>query len=266
MVFEWFGEHRRQKITEEPFPEAWEAILQENLPVYALLDSEEQARLRDDLRILIAEKSWEGCGGLTLTDEIQVTIAAQASLLTLGREPNYFPKVESILVYPADYRARDRQRDPSGVVDEGVSGRLGEAWSDGPVVLSWSDALQGGRNMEDGHNVVYHEFAHKLDMDDNDANGVPTLDTEEQVQEWEEVMTAEFAHLIAAAESGHETVLDSYGATNPAEFFAVSTECFFEKPLQMLHKHPNLYRVLQGYYRQDPADRLHAAHAPAETE
>ncbi|HLK55889.1 MAG TPA: M90 family metallopeptidase [Chthonomonadaceae bacterium] len=256
MVLEWFAEHRRHKILEKPFPEGWLEILNRNIPTYALLNEEEQARLRDDLRIFIEEKSWEGCGGLAMTDEIQVTIAAQACLLIFHRKHNYFANVESILVYPTEYQVRAQHRDPSGVVDQEISDRLGESWSNGPVVLSWFDVLKGGSNPDDGRNVVYHEFAHKLDATDDAMNGVPLLDEEAQVDEWAEVMQEEYQRLVAAVEKGHHTLIDPYGATNPAEFFAVVTECFFEKPIQMLHMHPRLYGVLQGYYHQDPATRL----------
>lgn len=259
MILEWFAEHRRQKIREKPFPAAWLEILNKNVGVYVLLTEEEQTRLREDLHILIEEKDWEGCGGLELTDEIKVTIAAQAALLILHREHNHYQNVQSILVYPSNYRAHEQQRDAAGVVSEGVFGRLGEAWTQGPVVLSWFDAVKGASNPEDGHNVVYHEFAHKLDMGDGDPNGVPLLDNDAEVEEWAEVMQAEYTQHVAQVEKGHKTLLDPYGATNAAEFFAVVTECFFEKPAQMLHHHPRLYHVLQEYYHQDPAARLDAS-------
>ena len=256
MLFEWFAEHRRKKIIEEPFPAEWQEVLNNNVAVYALLTEDEQQRLRGDLRILIAEKSWEGCAGLELTDAMKVTIAAQAALLTINRKHNYYPNVESILVYPNDYRARNKQQDASGVVQNAITGRLGEAWTNsGPVILSWFDAVRGGSNPADGRNVVYHEFAHKLDSGDNEMNGVPLLDSDEQVTEWAEVMQAEYDHLVAAVAHGHETLLDPYGATNPAEFFAVATECFFEKPVQMRNRHPRMYHVLQRYYQQDTAKR-----------
>ncbi len=257
MRFDWFTEHRRQKILASPFPEEWLELLRRNMPVYTWLTEDEQRRLRDDLRIFLAEKSWEGCGGLELTDEIKVTIAAQACLLTLNRTHNYYANVSAILVYPTGYHVPEQKRDGSGVVDKTISHRLGEAWSSNlPVVLSWADVRKGGSDPDDGRNVVYHEFAHKLDMNDYVVNGVPLLDDEAQVQEWAEVMQAEYDALRAAVAGGQETLLDPYGATNPAEFFAVATECFFEKPTPLLHQHPHLYHVLQVYYHQDPAARL----------
>ena len=256
MVFGWFAERRRAEIREEPFPEAWLGYLEKNVAHYRYLSESEQAALRDDLRILLKEKVWEGGGGLELTAEMQVTIAAEASLLVLGLNHEYYPNVESIVVYPRDYVAPARTRDPSGVVDEYGSTRLGEAWDNGPVLLSWSDAREGGRNPTDGHNVVLHEFAHKLDMRDGVADGVPKLEDDAQYETWAEVMSAEFQHLVAQTGKGHKSLLDSYGATNAAEFFAVATECFFEKSVLMQEHHARLYAVLRGYYHQDPASRL----------
>lgn len=260
MVLDWLFGHDRHKIVETPFPEAWIEVLNRNMPVYTLLTEEERGRLHDDLRILMAEKSWEGCGGLVLTDEMKVTIAAQACLLTLHRKHDYYADTQSILVYPTDYHVKESRRDAAGVVNVSVSNRLGEAWSNGPIVLSWFDVQKGGMNPDDGRNVVYHEFAHKLDMTDHEMNGVPLLDDEAQVEEWADVMHTEYESLVAAVEKGHhKTLIDPYGATNPAEFFAVVTECFFEKPMQMQHTHPRLYHILQVYYHQDPAARLEAA-------
>ena len=254
-MFNWLREHQRNKLREEPFPQEWLDALAENFPVYARLTPEEQDKLRGDVRVFLHEKSWEGCGGMELTDTMRVLISAQAMLLLLHREHDYYPNVESILVYPTGYRAADKARDPSGVVNAGGTDRLGEAWSNGPVVLSGFDAILGGSNPNDGSNVVYHELAHKLDMSDGEMNGVPLLENDAEVEEWAEVMSAEYEALVAAAEHGHHTLLNTYGATNAAEFFAVATECFFEKSVQMQHTHPKLYHALQGYYHQDPAAR-----------
>lgn len=258
MVFAWFADHRRAEIREQPFPEAWLGYIEKNVAHYKYLSESEQATLRDDLRILIVEKTWEGGGGLELTEEMQVTIAAEASLLLLGLDHEFYKNVESIVVYPRDYVASARTRDPSGVVDEYGSTRLGEAWDNGPVLLSWSDARFGGLNPTDGHNVVLHEFAHKLDMRDGAADGVPKLDDDAAYDTWAEVMSAEFQELVAQTEKGHKSLLDSYGATDAAEFFAVATECFFEKPVLMQEHHERLYAVLRDFYHQDPASRMRA--------
>ena len=262
MLFSWLTEHRRKKILAEPFPEAWEHYLHRDVPHDEFLSDEERERLRDLIQIFVAEKNWEGCGGLTLTDEIRVGIAAQACLLLLGLEDhNFYKNVQSILVYPSGYKVVETHPREAGIVDETPGARLGEAWSTGgPVVLSWSDALTGGRDPFDGHNVVLHEFAHKLDLRDGSADGVPNLsEGQEQYDEWHDVMAPEYDHLVAQNEQGRADLLDGYGATSPAEFFAVATECFFEKPRQLREKHPRLYDVLARYYRQDTAARVETA-------
>ena len=243
---------RRARLLAEEFPDAWRPVLA-RLPFYVALDERGRARVRDDLRVLVAEKNWEGCGGMELTDEIRVTIAAQASLLLLNIEHEYYRGVTSILVYPSAYRTMPTQG-PDGVVREGQA-NLGEAWRNGPVVLSWDDARRGAIDPSDGHNLVFHEFAHKLDMLDGAADGTPPLDDRGLLRRWVETMTAEFHALRSAAAQGRATLLDTYGATNPAEFFAVATECFFEKSAQLQRRHGALYGLLRDYYHQDPAAR-----------
>jgi len=243
--------HRaRKRLLAEPFPEAWLPILK-GLPFYRALDERGQERIRDDLRVLIAEKEWEGCGGLELTDEIRVTIAAQASLLLMNIDHEYFYNVKTILVYPSAYRTMPRT-DAAGVVQQGQA-NLGEAWQRGPVILSWDATLHWALDAKDGHNLVLHEFAHKLDMKTGAADGTRPLRDREQHAAWVATMTTEFNALRDAASRGRATVLDHYGATNPAEFFAVATECFFEKSARLRSRHPSLYALLSDYYQQDPA-------------
>jgi Mlc titration factor MtfA (ptsG expression regulator) len=255
MLFGWPGRRRRRRLLATPFPADWLAHLRHHVTAYEHLIEAEQARLRDDLRVFVAEKTWEGCGGLTVTDEIRVSIAAQACLLLLGVEHDYFRRVRTILVYPTAYRSPDGEVGPDGVVREGI-GRLGEAWYGGPVVLAWDRVRAGSQNDRDGRNVVLHEFAHQLDFLDGLGDGTPPLRDAEQYREWQRVMTAEFDRLRADVGRNRATWLDAYGATNPAEFFAVATECFFEKPRQVRERHPEVYGVLRGYYCQDPASWL----------
>jgi Mlc titration factor MtfA (ptsG expression regulator) len=255
MVFAWLTEHRRRSILAEPFPPAWMDVLRRDMPSYACLTPEEQSRLCDLLRIFLAEKNWEGCGGLTLTDEIKVAISGQACLLILNLDREIYPNVESILVYPAAFVAKQPSLSPGGVVDESPLGLLGEAWSIGPVIVSWADAHDGGINPTDGRNVVYHEFAHKLDMRDGSADGVPRLADDAQYETWARVMSAEYTDLVKKAAHHQKSLLDAYGAVNAGEFFAVATECFFEKSVRMRETHSDLYGVLCGFYRQDPAAR-----------
>jgi Mlc titration factor MtfA (ptsG expression regulator) len=263
MLFSWLTKQRRAKLLSTPFPSEWLEYLERNVPLYASLNEHEQAIVRDNLRILVAEKNWEGCGGLTMTDEIKVTIAANAALLLIGIDHDSFARVMSILVYPSGFRSPEGWRNAGGVVDLDM-GALGQAWYDGPVILAWDAVLAGARDPKDGQNVVLHEFAHQLDYLDGLADGTPPLQHKSDYKKWHEVMTREFEKLKAEAAHGHPKVLDAYGATNHAEFFAVATEAFFEKSREMYIRHPELYAVLSEYYCQDPAARQHKAHADSE--
>lgn len=253
MFFSWFKNRRRKKLLAEPFPQEWLESLESNVPVYAYLSDPDQSKLRDDLRILVAEKDWVGCGGLEMTDEIKVTIAAQASLLLLGLKDDYFPNVLSVLVYPDSYRSQGGYGE-DGLMHTGTE-NLGEAWYRGPVILSWEEVRIGGSDYKDGRNVVLHEFAHQLDFSDGEINGTPPLATDDMYRRWREIMTPEYEQLVQDAETGGYTVLDYYGATNAAEFFAVITECFFERAEDMRRGHPEMYQLLCDYYHQDPAAR-----------
>ncbi|MBL4886007.1 MAG: zinc-dependent peptidase, partial [Planctomycetaceae bacterium] len=226
-----------------------------NVFFYKNLSLPEQQKLRDDLRILIAEKYWEGCQGFVVTEEVQVTIAAQAAMLVLGMENQYFDHVKSILVYPTAYIASEKTMGLGGVVTVGNSAREGEAWYRGPIILSWDDVLQGGRRDSDGYNLVFHEFAHQLDMlNGRSTDGTPLMESKQQYEQWQTVLNSEYNQLVKACQTrSRRTLLDCYGATNLAEFFAVATECFFERALQLKKKHPALYDILSGYYHQDPA-------------
>jgi Mlc titration factor MtfA (ptsG expression regulator) len=255
MLFAWLKKRRRRRLLAAPFPTGWLTHLNQNVGHYALLTDAEQTRLRHDLRIFVAEKTWEGCGGLIMTEEIQVTIAAQACLLLLAIEHDYFDRVLSILVYPSAYRSPRYQLGADGLMHEDT-GRVGEAWYRGPVVLSWDEVRRDGLRFRDGRNVVLHEFAHQLDFLDGWADGTPPLKGRAQYQTWHEVMTAEYEGLVRASELGRATLLDQYGTESPSEFFAVATECFFEKPVALRRRHPALYEVLRDYYGQDTAARF----------
>jgi Mlc titration factor MtfA (ptsG expression regulator) len=262
MLLSWLKRRRRAKLLATPFPEVWFGYLERNVPLYARLNEHEKAVVRNDLRILVAEKHWEGCGGLQMTDEVKVTIAAHAALLLLGIDHDWFARVMSILVYPSGFRSPDGWRRSDGVVDLSV-GALGQAWYDGPIVLAWDAVLAGALNAHDGHNVVLHEFAHQLDYLDGVIDGTPPLRSAGDYKTWHSVMTREYEQLKKAAESGRPTLLDTYGAESHAEFFAVATEAFFEKALEMCARHPELYSVLSSYYGQDPAARERREGDPA---
>ncbi len=254
MIFDWLRRRRRQKLLAEPFPKDWISILYDRVSHYPTLSPEEQARLQVSVRILAAEKEWEGCGGLEMGDEIKVTVAGFASLLVLGRKDYYFDRLMTILVYPDAYNVPGQPMDSSGLMI-GDSARVGEAHYRGPLVLSWAEIQEDARYPERGKNVVVHEFAHELDMLNRWIDGMPNLDTPAQQERWQKVMGREFQHLVHAAERGVHTLLDPYGAENEAEFFAVATECFFLKPRSLLREHRDMYEVLREFYHQNPAER-----------
>lgn len=251
--FSWWRARRRRKLLATPVPASWQPIL-DGLPFFARLTPAEQATLRGTARVLIAEKSWEGCGGLALTDRIRVTIAAQAALLLLHLEHDYYRGLQSILVYPHAFVDPMPWVTESGVVTQGIANH-GEAWRRGPVVLDWDEARAGVARPDDGRNLVLHEFAHKLDMLDGFADGCPPLHGRAAYRAWHEVMSREYQALCDADEHGRATLLDAYGTTNPAEFFAVATECFFEQGPALAARHPAMYALLRDYYGQDPAAR-----------
>ena len=258
-MFHWLRDHRRVEARKRPFPPEWEAFVCANVAHYSVLDDAERAELRAMMQVFLEEKHWEGCGGLELTDEIRVTIAAQACLLQLGLPHDYYRNVESILVYPSTVVPPSRNPGVFERVDGEVEAPvpiMGQAFAQGPVILVWDAVLHGARHPEQGHNVVYHEFAHKLDMLDGTADGTPPLSDRDQFDEWVDVCSREFLRLRHLAEKGHKTFLDSYGAKNEAEFFAVVTEEFFDRPLALQKHAPELYHVLSVYYRQDPAGRV----------
>jgi Mlc titration factor MtfA (ptsG expression regulator) len=258
VVFQWIRERRRRKLLAQPFPPEWERIIERNVARDARLDPDERSRLRRFVQVFAAEKHWEGCGGLELTDEIRVTIAAQAGLLVLGLPHQYYRNVRSILVYPTTVLTPEHRPGafevPSGPVSSGTP-ILGEAQLRGPVILVWDAALRNARHPEQGHDVVYHEFAHKLDMLDGAADGTPPLGSREQLERWVEVCEREFTALRERVSRQQRTFLNEYGATNEAEFFAVATEHFFDQPEAMQKKEPELYGLLREFYNQDPAGR-----------
>jgi len=246
---------RRRRLRAQPFPKDWLATVESNVPFFRRLSASDQAELLGNIQVFLAEKRFEGCGGLELTDEIRVTIAAQACLLLLHRKTDYFPRLLTILVYPSTYSVEEKRPVEGPVWEEGRMTRLGETGRTlGSMVLSWDATKSGAGDPSDGKNVVFHEFAHQLDYENYAADGVPGLVTREQQLSWREIMRSEFASLRAADETGIPTLLDTYGATNPAQFFAVSTEAFFERPCALRARHPKLYAELQRYFRQDPVE------------
>ncbi len=243
---------RRNRLKSRPFPPLWNAIIETNFPMYLRLSPAERRRLQGHIQVFLAEKQFIGCGGLQLTQEMKLIVAAISCLLLLNERGKYFPKLRSILVYPSTYLVNETTSTGNYIVEERRVARLGESWISDQVVLSWEQVKRDTCNWRDGHNVVLHEFAHQLDQEDGRAEGVPSLQRNLDYSIWAKVMTGEYQQLCNDVERGVKTVMASYGATNPAEFFAVATETFFEKPHQLLKKHPALYEQLQRYYQLDP--------------
>jgi Mlc titration factor MtfA (ptsG expression regulator) len=254
-VLGWFKRRRRSALRRRPWPPEWRAIVDKNVPYVARLPAADRAELEGHVQVFLAEKRFEGCGGLALTDEIRVTIAAQACVLLLHRDDDVYPNLRSILVYPTTYLVAGGRRTADGLVSDEAQARLGESWRRDVVVLAWDSVLSGAADLHDGQNVVLHEFAHQLDQEDGAGDGAPILPRRSMYVAWARVLGHEFERLVHDAQTRHRSLLDRYGATNPAEFFAVATETFFEKPRQLRAKHPALYEQLQLFYRQDPAAR-----------
>src|SRR6267378_5322650 len=255
MILTLLRQRRRHRLRARRFPGKWLSLIQRHVVFFHRLSASDRAELLGHIQVFLAEKRFEGCGGFAITDEVRVTIAAQACLLLLHRETDYFPHLLTILVYPLTYMVEEKRQVGEHVWEEGTVSRLGETGRRmGSLVLSWGAVKHGAADPSDGKNVVLHEFAHQLDFENDAADGVPGLATREQQLAWAAVMRVEFASLRAADESGIPTLLDTYGATDPVEFFAVSVEAFFERPRALRARHPKLYAELQKYFQQNPVE------------
>ncbi len=247
-----FQRWREQRIRARPFPSAWVQILGANQAVYQSLAAQEREQLHTLIMRFLADKTFYGCAGLEITDEMRVTIAAEACLLVLHhRSATLYPDLTSILVYPSAFSAQREQRNEDGTVTRRDQHMLGESWDLGKVVLSWDDVEHGVSDFTDGQNVVLHEFAHQLDAHSGSTNGAPVL-RRNSYKSWASVLASNFDDLQRRSERDQPTVMDKYGATNPAEFFAVATETFFEQPAQLHAHRPELFAELHRYYGVDP--------------
>ena len=243
---------RRWRITRRPFPHAWRQVLQQRMPYFRRLPADLQLQLKKHIQVLVAEKPVLGCDGLVVTEEMRVLIAAQAGLLLLNRRAGYFPQLRQVLLYPGAFVVDRVQRDGAGLERGERRVLLGESWQQGQVLLSWDDVLAGAATPGDGRNVVIHEFAHQLDQESGAANGAPFLGRRAHYARWAATLGAAFAALRARVDAGLPGVLDPYGATDPAEFFAVASEAFFEQPEALAAEQPALFAELAGYYRVNP--------------
>lgn len=245
-------EYQRDKVRNLPFKKLWRKIIQQRMPYFRQMPADLQLQLKQHIQVFISEKNFVGCNGVEITDEVKITIAAQACLLLLNRKTDYYPKLKTILVYPTAFLKEQSQRSADGVQYTRKVALSGESWDFGKIVLSWQDSLHGAELPNDGHNVVIHEFAHQLDQENGTANGAPILGKGQNYKCWSQVFSQQFEVLQTQAANGTPSIFDYYGATEPAEFFAVVSEVFFEKAEQFNKQHPALYRQLTDYYKVDP--------------
>lgn len=247
---------RLRRALAQPMPAPWRAILRANIPVYARMAPALQQQLDRLVQQFLYQKKFVGCAGQEIDDEVRVTIAGQACLLLLNRPSKVYPSLHTVLVYPTAFVVPRKEIDEAGVVTEARQDLLGESWGDGRVVLSWDHVRRGAADWTDGQNVVLHEFAHQLDSESGSNNGAPFLGSRASYRDWADVLSRAFERLRYDAMFQQHSVLDHYGASSPAEFFAVATETFFEKPYQLAERHPELFAQFIQYYRVDPREWL----------
>jgi Mlc titration factor MtfA (ptsG expression regulator) len=250
----WAPRRRLARALARPLAPSQLAIVERNVAQYRGMPEPLRLQLQQRLKQFLHQKRFVGCAGLDVTEEMRVTIAAQACLLLLNRNTGVYPELRTVLVYPGAFLVPRRQQDEAGVISETRQDLLGESWSDGRVILSWEHVRRAGIAAEGTHNVVLHEFAHQLDSESGSNNGAPLLGSAARYRRWSETLSRDFEQLRRDTWFGFRDVLDPYGATSPAEFYAVATETFFEQPHALADRHPDLYAEFQAFYRVDPRD------------
>ncbi|MBE9175840.1 zinc-dependent peptidase [Synechocystis salina LEGE 06155] len=244
---------REKQLFQRPLPPHWQAILGDRLPFYQQLSPQQRQKLAAKIQLFLQQKQFIGCNDFVLTDEVRLVIAAQACYLALELGSNPYPRLDTILVYPDAFQVRQVSSPDGYVVEEEETIRAGESWDRaGQLILAWGTIAWDLERWQDGHNVIFHEFAHQLDMGDGAMNGVPKLARRNDYQRWQSIFAAEYQQLLSQLEHNLPTVIDPYGSTNPCEFFAVVTETFFEKGQELQRHHGQLYQVLQKYYCLEP--------------
>lgn len=256
----WWPKYRLQRAVARPFPRRHAKILHRNVPVYSRLPADLQLQLKRLIQQFLLQKKFVGCGGLNITDEIRVTIAGKACLLLLNRPTLVYPNLSFVLVYPSAFIAPRTEVSAGGLVTQHDQALLGESWSDDRVILAWDHVKRGtpGAAADPGSHagldVVLHEFAHQLDSESGSTNGAPYMAGKARYARWSAVFLREFALLQEAVRHQSASVIDHYGASSPAEFFAVTTEAFFENSHALAQQHPALFATLREYYCVDPRE------------
>jgi len=252
MILRWLKKRRRGRILSQPFPLEWAALVERRIRHYRYLPAVQQERVRQIAQVMVVEKEWAGAGDFVVTEDMRVTIAGQAAVMVSGfDEPYFFDRLHTLVIHSGIVRftAEQSARNP---LLPGPAPLLGIHWHRGPVVLAWSRVRRELQGHSPGTNVVLHEFAHHLDGLCGDMDGAPPLGDSMRERRWYAVTEAEYLRLVGNARRGEATLLDHYGASNRAEFFAVATECFFELPHQLRERHGELYATLADFYRQEP--------------
>ncbi|MCA8991349.1 MAG: zinc-dependent peptidase [Planctomycetaceae bacterium] len=266
MVFQWWIDRRPNRWLQVPCPEAWVEVLTRNVAAYSSMTALHQQRVQGYVNVFVREKHWEGCAELQVTDEMRVTIAGQIAVLVSGLGKEFFDRVLSILIYPDAYVAPQTHVDEMGIVTEGPSTRLGEAWYRGPVILAWDDALAGARGELGPHNLIVHEFTHQLDMlNSRRADGVPPIESPQLAHRWLDVMQRHYHRLVEQCDQGYRSLLDCYGAQDLSEFFAVSSEAFFQVPRRMQVEMPELYQLLDDFYQPQTSAHGRGGQSPRQS-
>jgi len=255
MLLAWLKARRRRWVREQPFPPAWRDVLRRSVRQVEGLADDEWRRLEAWIAVFLAEKRFEGCSGLEITDEVRLAVAGQAAVAALGLDDEHFDRLRSILVHPADFRVPTSAAIGGDVTLEWLEPRLGETWTGGSMSLSWPDVVAGGRLRDGPRSVVIHEFAHQVDGLDGAIDGLPPLPAARR-RAWAVAIADSRERFAEALDDGRATPFDDYADESPAEFFAVASECFFQDPHRLARFDPVLYDLLMEAWRQDPRARV----------
>jgi hypothetical protein len=247
----WSRRQSLQRLLSQPLSEDHRVMVATQVPIVAKLPENLRGKLEGKINRFLEQVQFTGCNGLEITEEIKVAIAAQACLLVVNTE-TWYDHLTTVLVYPGAFKSRQTQHNGYVVIEREIV-RTGESWSRGPVILWWSHSQQGAADDTDGHNVVFHEFAHQIDDLSGRTDGIPNLGRQQKYAEWAEVFQAAFKRHVASVQKGRRTVIDAYGAEGYEEFFAVSVEVFFEKPASLKREEPDVYRQLSMLFELDPS-------------
>ena len=255
MLLSWLKSRRRRRLREAPFPPAWTDLLRRTVRQVEWLAADERRQLESWIAVFLAEKRFEGCGGMDITDEVRLAVAGQAGIVALGLGVEYFDRLRSILVHPDDFRVPNSAPLGGDLALEWEEARLGETWTGGSMSLSWPDVMDGGRMRDGPRSVVIHEFAHQVDGLDGEIDGLPPAPPA-RARGWAAAWAACRERFDSALDDGHATAFDDYAAESPAEFFAVASECFFQDPHGLVRQDRLLHELLTEAWRQDPLTRV----------